>query len=160
MFVRILWTNQAVMVFLSGDVFWMCLSGECLFQRGEVWSGCWVLQQRHGGRQHERPAARQQSHGLPQAGEVSSATFISLARVKRREDKGDKTYICVFSVCCRYEEAEEDCTKAIFLDSTYSKAFARRATARVALGKLQEAKQGAEQHCPPNWKTKKLYSSR
>lgn len=40
-------------------------------------------------------------------------------------------------------EAEEDCTIAISLDSTYSKAFARRATARVALGKLQEAKQGA-----------------
>uniref|UniRef100_A0A3Q3KN10 RNA polymerase II-associated protein 3 n=1 Tax=Mastacembelus armatus TaxID=205130 RepID=A0A3Q3KN10_9TELE len=40
-------------------------------------------------------------------------------------------------------EAEEDCTKAIFLDSTYSKAFARRGAARVALGKLEEAKQGA-----------------
>lgn len=47
-------------------------------------------------------------------------------------------------MCCRYKDAEEDCTKAISLDSTYSKAFARRATARVALGKLEEAKQGAE----------------
>lgn len=45
--------------------------------------------------------------------------------------------------CRRFKEAEEDCTKAISLDSTYSKAFARRATARVALGKLQEAEQGA-----------------
>lgn len=50
------------------------------------------------------------------------------------------------NTCCRYQEAEEDCTKAIFLDSTYSKAFARRATARVALGKTQEAKQGAAQN--------------
>lgn len=48
-----------------------------------------------------------------------------------------------WSVCRRYQEAEEDCTKAIYLDRTYSKAFARRATARVALGKLEEAKQGA-----------------
>lgn len=45
----------------------------------------------------------------------------------------------------RFKEAEKDCTKAIFVDSTYSKAFARRATARVALGKLQAAKQGAAQ---------------
>ncbi|XP_076008630.1 RNA polymerase II-associated protein 3 isoform X2 [Genypterus blacodes] len=41
----------------------------------------------------------------------------------------------------RFQEAEEDCTKAIYLDPTYSKAFARRGTARVALGKLEEAKQ-------------------
>ncbi|XP_032361112.1 RNA polymerase II-associated protein 3 isoform X1 [Etheostoma spectabile] len=41
----------------------------------------------------------------------------------------------------KYKEAEEDCTKAIFLDSTYSKAFHRRATTRAALGKLEEAKQ-------------------
>lgn len=46
------------------------------------------------------------------------------------------------NVHCRYKEAVEDCTKAISLDNTYSKAFARRATARVALGELQEAKQG------------------
>ncbi len=50
-----------------------------------------------------------------------------------------------YKTCCRYKEAEEDCTKAISLDNTYSKAFARRATARVALGKLQEAKQGVKQ---------------
>lgn len=43
----------------------------------------------------------------------------------------------------RFQKAEKDCTKAIFLDSTYCKAFARRATARVALGKLKGAKQGA-----------------
>lgn len=54
-------------------------SGERLFQRGEVRSSCRVLQQRHGGRQHERPAARQQSHGFPQAGEVSTS-FIPPAR--------------------------------------------------------------------------------
>ncbi|XP_061617450.1 RNA polymerase II-associated protein 3 [Phyllopteryx taeniolatus] len=39
----------------------------------------------------------------------------------------------------RFKEAEEDCTKAISLDNTYSKAFARRAAARVALGKLEDA---------------------
>uniref|UniRef100_A0A3P8WIK9 Uncharacterized protein n=1 Tax=Cynoglossus semilaevis TaxID=244447 RepID=A0A3P8WIK9_CYNSE len=42
----------------------------------------------------------------------------------------------------KYKEAEEDCTKAIHLDSTYSKAFARRGTARVALGKVEEAREG------------------
>lgn len=48
----------------------------------------------------------------------------------------------VLYVLARYAEAEEDCTKAIALDGTYSKAFARRATARVVLGKLPEAKAG------------------
>lgn len=67
-------------VCVRGDVFWTCLSGERLFQRGEVWSGCRVLQQRHGGGQHERPAACQQSHGLPQAREVG-VTFIPSACV-------------------------------------------------------------------------------
>lgn len=42
----------------------------------------------------------------------------------------------------RYEEAEKDCTQAILLDGSYSKAFARRGTARTFLGKLNEAKQG------------------
>lgn len=42
----------------------------------------------------------------------------------------------------RYEEAENDCTQAILLDGSYSKAFARRGTARTFLGKLNEAKQG------------------
>lgn len=45
----------------------------------------------------------------------------------------------------RYAEAEEDCSKAIALDGTYSKAFARRGTARAALGKLSEAKEDFEQ---------------
>lgn len=45
-------------------------------------------------------------------------------------------------LCRRYQEAEEDCSRAICLDDSYSKAFARRGTARAALGKLQEAKQG------------------
>ncbi|XP_041935053.1 RNA polymerase II-associated protein 3 isoform X1 [Alosa sapidissima] len=40
----------------------------------------------------------------------------------------------------RYAEAEDDCSIAIALDGTYSKALARRGTARAALGKLQEAK--------------------
>jgi hypothetical protein len=42
----------------------------------------------------------------------------------------------------RYEEAERDCTQAIMLDGSYSKAFARRGTARTFLGKINEAKQG------------------
>lgn len=46
------------------------------------------------------------------------------------------------TLCRRYQEAEEDCSRAICLDDSYSKAFARRGTARAALGKLQEAKQG------------------
>ncbi|XP_068611363.1 RNA polymerase II-associated protein 3 [Brachionichthys hirsutus] len=46
-----------------------------------------------------------------------------------------------FLKLARYAEAEVDCTRAIYLDGTYSKAFARRATARAALGKPQEAKQ-------------------
>nr|XP_060633534.1 RNA polymerase II-associated protein 3 [Anolis sagrei ordinatus] len=44
----------------------------------------------------------------------------------------------------KYIEAEEDCTKAVLLDSSYSKAYARRGTARTALGKLQEALQDFE----------------
>ncbi|XP_011366640.1 RNA polymerase II-associated protein 3 [Pteropus vampyrus] len=43
-----------------------------------------------------------------------------------------------------YEEAEKDCTQAILLDGSYSKAFARRGTARTFLGKLNEAKQDFE----------------
>lgn len=42
----------------------------------------------------------------------------------------------------RYKEAEDDCTQALRLDASYSKAFARRGAARVALGKLKEAIQG------------------
>ncbi|NXG73549.1 RPAP3 protein, partial [Baryphthengus martii] len=44
----------------------------------------------------------------------------------------------------RYEEAENDCTQALLLDGSYSKAFARRGAARVALGKLEEAMQDFE----------------
>uniref|UniRef100_H2LZ12 RNA polymerase II-associated protein 3 n=1 Tax=Oryzias latipes TaxID=8090 RepID=H2LZ12_ORYLA len=40
--------------------------------------------------------------------------------------------------------AEEDCSRAISLDNTYSKAFARRGTARAALRKPLEAKQDFE----------------
>lgn len=47
-----------------------------------------------------------------------------------------------FVILNRYEEAEKDCTQAILLDGSYSKAFARRGTARTFLGKLNEAKQG------------------
>ncbi|XP_010175156.1 RNA polymerase II-associated protein 3-like, partial [Antrostomus carolinensis] len=43
-----------------------------------------------------------------------------------------------------YEEAENDCTQALLLDASYSKAFARRGAARVALGKLKEAMQDFE----------------
>nr|XP_056702260.1 RNA polymerase II-associated protein 3 isoform X2 [Euleptes europaea] len=43
-----------------------------------------------------------------------------------------------------YEEAEKDCSQAVLLDSSYSKAYARRGTARAALGKLNEAIQDFE----------------
>ncbi|KAK2101681.1 RNA polymerase II-associated protein 3 [Saguinus oedipus] len=43
-----------------------------------------------------------------------------------------------------YEEAEKDCTQAILLDGSYSKAYARRGTARTFLGKLNEAKKDFE----------------
>ena len=41
----------------------------------------------------------------------------------------------------RFAAAELDCTQAIALDPTYTKAVLRRATARVQLNKLKEAKQ-------------------
>ncbi|XP_059833491.1 RNA polymerase II-associated protein 3 isoform X2 [Hypanus sabinus] len=44
----------------------------------------------------------------------------------------------------RFAEAEADCSQAISLDNTYSKAFARRGTARLCLGKLKEAKEDFE----------------
>ncbi|XP_013361159.1 PREDICTED: RNA polymerase II-associated protein 3 [Chinchilla lanigera] len=44
----------------------------------------------------------------------------------------------------KYEEAERDCTQAISLDGSYSKAFARRGTARTFLGKINEARQDFE----------------
>lgn len=55
------------------------------------------------------------------------------------------SYIFLLSIYImfnRYEEAEKDCTQAVLLDGSYSKAFARRGTARTFLGKLSEAKQG------------------
>ena len=42
----------------------------------------------------------------------------------------------------RYEDAEKDCCLALALDDSYVKAYFRRATARVKLGKLEEAKLG------------------
>uniref|UniRef100_A0A8C7ILF3 RNA polymerase II-associated protein 3 n=1 Tax=Oncorhynchus kisutch TaxID=8019 RepID=A0A8C7ILF3_ONCKI len=48
----------------------------------------------------------------------------------------------------RYKEAEEDCSKAIALDGTYSKAFARRGTARAALGLLKQAIEGTVDRHP------------
>ena len=50
--------------------------------------------------------------------------------------------LSIYIIFNRYEEAEKDCTQAILLDGSYSKAFARRGTARTFLGKLSEAKQG------------------
>ena len=41
-----------------------------------------------------------------------------------------------------YEEAESDCSLALALDDGYIKAYYRRATARVKLGKLEDAKLG------------------
>lgn len=43
---------------------------------------------------------------------------------------------------CRFDEAEQDCGAALALDDTYSKALARRATARAALGRMREAIEG------------------
>ncbi|XP_071960806.1 RNA polymerase II-associated protein 3-like [Antedon mediterranea] len=45
----------------------------------------------------------------------------------------------------RFEEAESDCSLALSLDCTYVKAVCRRASARLGLGKLSEAKQDFEQ---------------
>jgi tetratricopeptide (TPR) repeat protein len=45
----------------------------------------------------------------------------------------------------RYAQAEVDCTVALALDANYPKAYHRRATARLNLGKLEEAKQDFEQ---------------
>ncbi|XP_033114639.1 RNA polymerase II-associated protein 3-like [Anneissia japonica] len=45
----------------------------------------------------------------------------------------------------RFEEAESNCSLSLSLDCTYVKAVARRASARLALGKLTEAKKDFEQ---------------
>ena len=46
------------------------------------------------------------------------------------------------AILYRYGDAERDCSLALALDDTYVKAYFRRATARVKLGKLKEAKLG------------------
>lgn len=58
----------------------------------------------------------------------------------------------------RYQEAEHDCSRAIALDSSYSKAFARRGTARAAMRKLKEAKEGASSNDGAWWRRKKPLS--
>lgn len=40
---------------------------------------------------------------------------------------------------CRWKEAESDCTTALQLDSTYVKAYQRRAAAREKMNQLSEA---------------------
>ena len=51
---------------------------------------------------------------------------------------------CLISLVysCRYGEAEKDCSLALALDDSYIKAYYRRATARLKLGKLEDAKLG------------------
>ena len=49
-------------------------------------------------------------------------------------------YIHVYS--CSYAEAEKDCSLALALDDSYVKAYYRRATARVKLQRLDDAKLG------------------
>lgn len=67
-------------------------------------------------------------------------TYLELNRQKYCMDYGYQTFHLAFLY--RYKEADVDCSKAIALDNTYSKAFARRGTARAALGMLIEAKEG------------------
>ena len=53
---------------------------------------------------------------------------------------------------CRYGEAEKDCSLALALDDSYIKAYYRRATARVKLGRLEDAKLGTLNDMPTyNW---------
>jgi tetratricopeptide (TPR) repeat protein len=49
------------------------------------------------------------------------------------------------SVCFRYGAAIQDCDTALELDNTYVKAYARRATAKQSLGRLEEAMEDYEQ---------------
>ncbi|KAJ3676070.1 hypothetical protein LUZ60_003482 [Juncus effusus] len=44
----------------------------------------------------------------------------------------------------KYEEAERDCTEALYLDDRYIKAYSRRSTARKELKKLKQAFEDAE----------------
>ncbi len=46
--------------------------------------------------------------------------------------------------CVRFAAAEIDCSTAISIDPTYVKAYARRASARLSLSKLQDAKKDFE----------------
>jgi hypothetical protein len=41
-----------------------------------------------------------------------------------------------------FQGAEEDCARAIAIDPSYVKSYARRATARRSLGRLREAAEG------------------
>lgn len=96
-----------------------------------------MLHQRNGGRLHERPSPCKPSHGVPQTGAVRHR--LRWKNVQKRS----KNLVCsVLFPAHRFKEAEEDCSRAISLDNTYSKAFARRGTARAALRKPLEAKQG------------------
>lgn len=45
-----------------------------------------------------------------------------------------------FSLYCRYDQVEADCTDALKLDPTYVKALMRRAAAREELGRLEDAR--------------------
>ncbi|PIK43964.1 putative RNA polymerase II-associated protein 3 [Apostichopus japonicus] len=45
----------------------------------------------------------------------------------------------------RFSEAEKDCSASIHLDFTYVKAYARRGTARIELGKLEDARKDFQQ---------------
>ena len=47
-----------------------------------------------------------------------------------------------FIYSCSYAEAEKDCSLALALDDSYVKAYYRRATARVKLRRLDDAKLG------------------
>ena len=40
---------------------------------------------------------------------------------------------------CRYGAAEADCSQALSLDGSYTKAYLRRGAARFQLGRVQEA---------------------
>ena len=52
--------------------------------------------------------------------------------------------VCIVRLFYRYGAAEQDCSVALQLDSKYTKAIARRATAREKLKKYKEAKKDYE----------------
>jgi hypothetical protein len=57
-------------------------------------------------------------------------------------------YIHVYIVYSHsYAEAEKDCSLALALEDSYVKAYYRRATARVKLRKLDDAKLGTHIIC-------------